>query len=138
MARPRKPTAELELNGAFRKDPQRRRVDPPTAGPLGDPPPCLPEACHAMWYELSEIAPLGVLRASDRWLVETAVRLMWAQRYDEKFSVSKLTQLNWCMSRMGMTPSDRSKVHAPKEKAASPFSKFAAKIKDARKEPPVH
>lgn len=32
MARPRKPTNVLELNGAFKKNPQRKREDAETAG----------------------------------------------------------------------------------------------------------
>lgn len=139
MARPRKPTAELELRGAFRKDPKRRRKDPETAGPLGEPPAGWSEELKAVWYELADIAPIQVLRVRDRWIVETACRLMYAQRTDPDMSSAKLSQLLWCLSHMGMTPSDASKVHAPKEKQESPFSKFARKVSAARKDPPpVH
>jgi hypothetical protein len=140
MARPRKPTADLELRGAFRKNPQRRRKDPETAGPLGEPPPGWSEDLKAIWFELADIAPLGVLRIRDRWLVETACLLKHEERTDAVgMSSANRALLVTCLSRMGMTPSDASKVHAPKEKQASPFSKFAAKVSAARKDPsPVH
>lgn len=135
----RKPTAQLELNGAFRKDPQRRRTDPATAGPLGEPPASMPIEMHAIWNELADIAPLNVLRVRDRWIVETAVRLMYRQRTDDDMPTSKLARLLWCLSHLGMTPSDASKVHAPKEKPDSAFGKFARKLQEARKETkPVH
>ena len=42
MARPRKPTAQLELEGAFKKNPQRKRIphmrigDQPSRNPEGE------------------------------------------------------------------------------------------------------
>lgn len=139
MSRPRKPTADLELRGAFRKNPQRRRKDPETAGPLGEPPAGWAPELKAVWYELAENAPLQVLRVRDRWLVELACRLKYQERTDPDMSSAKLALLLNCLSRMGMTPSDASKVHAPKEKQESPFSKFARKVSAARKDPtPVH
>lgn len=139
MARPRKPTAALELNGAFRKNPQRKRQDPATSGPLGEPPATLPEIFHATWFEIASEAPLDVLRVRDRKLVELVARLTYQLRNDPEIPVGKLALLMQCLSRLGMTPSDASKVHAPKEKSESPFSKFGRKVKEARKEtPPVH
>jgi hypothetical protein len=70
MGRPRKPTAVLELTGAFRKNPQRKRTEPPTAGPLGDPPEHFTAEQAAVWHELASICPPGVLMRSDRVVVE--------------------------------------------------------------------
>jgi hypothetical protein len=138
MARPRKPTAELELRGAFRKDPQRRRVDPET-NPLGEPPPGMSEEIQARWFELAEQAPLGVLRSRDRVILECAAYLLHRRRTVTDWPMAEQAQLTKCLSLMGMTPSDASKVHAPKEKPVSAFSKFARKVSQARKDPaPVH
>jgi hypothetical protein len=38
MARPRTPTNVLEIRGAFKKHPERKREDPEPAGELGEPP----------------------------------------------------------------------------------------------------
>jgi hypothetical protein len=136
MARPRKPSAELERNGAFAKNPKRRRVDPQTRGPIGDPPPSMPERLHALWYELIEHAPIDVLRSRDRLIVELAVRVLAAIRAEESPDPALVSQLKGCLSAMGMTPADASKVHAPKEKVENPFAEFASKAIEARK--PVH
>lgn len=139
MARPRKPTEELERNGAFAKNPKRKRVDPKTTGPVGDPPPGMPLELHAIWYELAEHAPLNVLRSADRALLEIACRLLHAIRKSPILILVEpplYAQFIKCLSAMGMTPVDRSKVHAPQEKAENRFAKFASKASEARK--PVH
>jgi hypothetical protein len=132
MARPRKPTAELELRGAFKKDPQRRRVDPKTKGPIGNPPPGMGEHMHATWYELIEHSPLNVLKSRDRIILELAVRVLYAIRLSDVPDTALVSQLKGCLSSMGMTPADASKVHAPQEKPANPFAKFAGKASEAR------
>lgn len=138
MARPRKPTAELELNGAFRKDPQRRRVDPETRE-LGEPPPEMPPEIQARWFELADQAPLGVLRARDRVLLECAAYLLHGRRTVTGWPMAEQAQLTKIMSLLGMSPTDASKVNAPKDEPANPFTKFAEKIKKARRStPPVH
>jgi hypothetical protein len=138
MARPRKPTAELELKGAFAKNPKRRRVDPKTSGPIGDPPPSMELELHATWHELADQAPLNVLRSADRALLEVATILLFTIRRTSRAALepAMIGQLLKCLSAMGMTPVDRSKVHAPQEKADNPFAKYASKAAEARK--PVH
>lgn len=139
MARPRKPTAELERNGAFAKNPNRKRKDPQTSGPVGDPPPSMNLQLHATWYELAEHAPINVLRSADRALLEMATKLLYGFRAMPMAALPEpalISQFIKCLSAMGMTPVDRSKVHAPQEKAENPFAKFASKAAEARK--PVH
>jgi len=139
MARPRKPTAALELIGAFDKNPKRRRVDPKTSGPVGEPPPSMNLELHGTWHELAEYAPLNVLRSADRALLEMATKLLFNFRrlpFDVLPESALIAQFIKCLSAMGMTPSDRSKVHAPQEKLDNPFAKFAGKAKEARQ--PVH
>jgi hypothetical protein len=139
MARPRKPTAELKLNGAFAKNPNRKRVDPKTSGPVGDPPPSLSLELHATWHELAGQAPINVLRSADRALLEMATRLLFSFRASPILPEPALIgQFLKCLSAMGMTPVDRSKVHAPQDKPDNPFAKFAGKASEARKSAPVH
>ncbi len=76
MARPRKPTAVLELTGAFKHNPQRKRPnEPKESRPLGDPPARLPAAARRYWRELADMAGVSLTRR-DRWTVELAARLM--------------------------------------------------------------
>jgi hypothetical protein len=108
MGRPRKPTAVLELTGAFRKNPQRRRTDPVATGPLGDPPAHFTAELVSMWHELASLCPPGVLTASDRFLVEIAAVLMLRVR--KQAHILRRADLNLLisvLSRMGMSPADR-------------------------------
>jgi phage terminase small subunit len=131
MARPRKPTAALELNGAFKKNKGRTRVDPRTTGPLGPPPSDLRPEEKDRWREIVRIAPLGVLTNADRGIVELTARL-WAilkkDGFDRRYglSSSQSVLLKECFSKLGMTPSDRAKVAvSPEEKPAeNPFEEF--------------
>jgi hypothetical protein len=125
MARPRTPTATLEARGAFVKDPQRKRQDAPPRGPLGEPPAHLSAELQAVWCELRDYMPEGVATAGDRASFEDLVCLKYERRTDPKFSMAKQAQLNWLYSHFGMTPSDRSKVHAAKpEGETDPAAKY--------------
>lgn len=129
MARPRKPTPLLELTGAFQKDPQRARPhEPKPAGPLGDPPECFNDepgleakelldraALRAAWHELTGMVAAGVLTISDRWLVELACRTMQQVRKGAALAAERNLLLS-CLSRMGLTPADRSRIAVPQEK----------------------
>jgi hypothetical protein len=115
MARPRKPTPLLELTGAFQKDPQRARPhEPKPAGPLGDPPVDFDEVLTALWGELVRMVPANVLTVSDRWLVELACRTMRDVKQGKALASEKNLLLA-CLSRMGLTPADRSKIAVPQE-----------------------
>jgi hypothetical protein len=84
MGRPRKPTKELELSGAFEKHPERKREradEPKPDGPIGPPPPhWLVDSgafkfqeygrLIAIWHELIAQAPPGVLTIADRTQLE--------------------------------------------------------------------
>ena len=71
MARPRKPTAIMELVGAYRKNPQRRpQNEPEPRGPFPDDPPGhLPPELKAAWQAIVDVVPVGVLQASDIFVV---------------------------------------------------------------------
>jgi hypothetical protein len=133
MPRPRKSTSELEKNGAFAKNPSRRRSDPKTKGPIGDPPPSLPLDLHAIWYEIADAAPLGVLTHADRLFLASFSRWQHRERTAEKWTAADAAALCWFYVRAGMTPADRSRVHATADKATNPFAKFAKKAESAWK-----
>ena len=116
MARPRKPTAVLELTGAFQKNPQRRRAnEPKPTGSLGEPPVDFDEVLRALWQDLARMVPAGVLTNADRWLVELTCRTMRQVRKGTALAAERNLLLS-CLSRMGLTPADRSKIAVPQEK----------------------
>lgn len=126
MARPRKPTAALELKGAFKKDPKRKAAranEPKVAAPIGPPPNSLEGDAAAIWNELIEHG--FWLTAADRMLLEIACRLF------DMFRVGTLdgggiSKLITALSKLGFSPTDRSKVQAPgsKEPEDNPYSEF--------------
>lgn len=127
MARPRTPTNVLDARGAFRKNPQRERVDPPTAGKLRPP----PKGSHfnddrrQVWKELVKAAPKDVLTESDRFALEIACLLMVEFRENPlDFPAAKLVRLETLLGKFGMTPADRAKVAGAKDKKknTNPFA----------------
>lgn len=125
MPRPRKPTEVLELTGAFRRNPQRKReVGAKSEKGLGTPPAHLSAAETACWREVVGNAPAGVLTSADRPLVEIVARLM-ARFREDWLKGSEFAILLQCLVRLGWTPSDRSKVAAPADdKPEGEFSDF--------------
>jgi len=127
--RPPKPSKVLEMTGAFKKDPQRRRKragEPESAGPVGGPPdpftrnpdsPELQKLC-LIWDELVADAPPGVLTRSDRIHLEVVCRLLLKVRGNYA-KANEITQLNRMLGQIGMNPSDRARVqvHRPAEPA---------------------
>lgn len=163
MARPRKPTSVLELSGAFKKDPQRKRAnEPKELRALGDPPDRLPAEAIPFWNELIAIAPRGVLTIADRWAVELAATLMAKAtrdcpsveqvvellKYDElltddlkkllhrqAISAAELATLRSLLAALGMTPADRSKLSVPTEKPKNPFADLVQESQALRNRP---
>jgi len=132
MPTPRKPTALLLLNGGLNHDKKRyqnRTAEPVPAGDLGPPPKHFSAALKAVWKELAKQIPPGVLTIADRVILELACRLTLKMRTEE-FTSSNAAQLVSCLSRLAMTPADRSKTQvAPTATNSalppSPFAKFA-------------
>jgi hypothetical protein len=135
MGRPRTPTPLLELRGAYKHDPKRKRArqaEPKAGGPLDGAPTSFSAELVSVWDELCELAPPGVLGKADRWLVEVTCQLMLKFRVigllrGSGMSSAELNLLVSCLSRMGMTPSDRSRVgiQTPKETAAGDRDRLA-------------
>lgn len=84
MSRPREPAAILELRGAFRANPQRRRQDAEGAGAFQpDPPAHLPQDIVPAWTYVVARVPKIALSSSDEVLVEEAAALLaglWSLR----------------------------------------------------------
>lgn len=129
MARPRIPTKVLELRGAFKNHPERRKEradEPEVAGALGTAPDCLDEAEKARWTELRKTLPW--LTVADRFLVEQTCRLIVLERKGTAtVAQQKLLQMNYQL--MGATPSTRSRVKLPPKvdtKSKNPFKALTA------------
>ena len=126
VGRPRKPTAVLEMSGAFQRNPQRRRArvnEPEVKLGVGDPPACFlipePESGYqeaarlkAIWEQIAEEGPW--ISRSSRGTVETLCRITDAI----KRKAGKLPQLavveDKLRSSLGLTEASRSHVDAPK------------------------
>jgi hypothetical protein len=114
MSRPRIPTSTLANRGSFIHNPDRleaRANEPTPTGELGEPPASLTHLQKSIWLELAALIPPGVAGNCDRWIVEIAVKLMSKVRRGVAKGV-EVSQLLACLSRMGMTPADRSRVKA--------------------------
>ncbi|NVD41283.1 hypothetical protein HT585_20620 [Ensifer sp. HO-A22] len=126
MARPRKPTAALELKGAYKKDPQRkaeRKDEPKPSGAVGLAPDFFDADERLIWDDL---AGFGFwLTDADRLMLEIAVKLMSMFRKGT-LDGGGISKLITALSKLGFSPTDRSKVQAPgaKEPEADPFADF--------------
>ena len=128
MAQPRKPSAILERNGAFAKNPDRARAranEPKDMIPLGPPSDTLTEEETETWHELVQEAPAGVVTEADRRIMEVLTVLAIRLRKRE-LDVAGMTQFVKFLGLLGMTPADRSRVTATPQKAENKFSKRAS------------
>lgn len=118
--RPRTPAKILELKGAFKKDPQRRRVDAEGAGPFtGEPPTHLPQDAVRAWRYLVERLPKAALSSSDDVAVEVTARLLtqfWAG------NIAVVTEMRQWLGKLGMTPVDRAKIPGAPPQTDNPFA----------------
>lgn len=123
MPRPRTPAQVAASTGAAVKNPQRfRDRKAPKALPLGAPPKHFDARHKAAWAEFADEMPW--LSKSDRVLVETASRLRVGMQTNPEFPIGGYAQLRMCLSAMGGTPADRTKVSAPEEEDDDPAAKF--------------
>lgn len=116
MARNRTPTNVLDLKGSYKNHPERKREranEPEPKAGIGPSPDHFDELQQKTWNELVGIIPAGVLGDCDRWTVEIAVRLMCKLRADGGLAGAEYGNLIKCLSVMGMTPADRSRVKVP-------------------------
>lgn len=127
MPRPRKPSNILELNGAFKANPQRRRkVIHPAPTDLGAPPAWMTREQAAVWHEIMEIAPPNIIKSTDAIAVSVFACLVCEFRADPVlFSSARVAQLMGFFSRFGMTPADREKISIDQGEITPPkFAEF--------------
>jgi hypothetical protein len=116
MARPRTPTALLELRGAFKNHPSRlkdRKYEPLVSTPLPEPPSRLNNQTASMWREMK--ARGFWLTSADKFLVEIAAILMAAYRGDRQKS-GDTALLIGLLGKIGFSPNDRVKLNLPQAK----------------------
>jgi phage terminase small subunit len=116
----------LELKGAFKKNPNRRReAEPEAVGELGDPPSDLNLEAVLVWKEIKPLIPAGVATASDAFAFEVFCTLAAQFRSDPKeFPASKLIRLETLWGRFGLDPSQRAKLSVPKGPKKNEFDDF--------------
>ena len=146
MGRPRKPTQELELNGAFEKDPQRKRAraqEPKSEDPIGPAPQHwdVPDGAlrcqefqrlRVIWEELVSQAPPGVLSSSDRCHLEIICGLLDKYRRNV-LKDAGLKTLNKMMGEIALNAAARSRftvkvfsgAQAPSNKEDNAFTAIA-------------
>ncbi len=123
----RKATAVIEASGGFKKNPQRKRSDPPCSNEVGQAPDYFSEYERAIWHELIRTSPKGVLKTSDRTALEVASALLADFRLDRaSFSPARLTALQKSLASLGRTPVDRGRLVTTEPEIAedNPFAMF--------------
>lgn len=123
MSRPRTPKSVAEVTGASVLHPGRHagRFEPKVPK-LGGPPKSLTDGEVGAWEKFRDEMPW--LGKSDRVLVAIASKLCDRLMTDPEMGVNALAQLRMCLSSMGGTPADRSKVGASDEPEDDPAHKF--------------
>ena len=112
MGRPTQPSAISDAKGYYLKHPERKPVgEPVVTKPLGGPPKHLTDDEKKLWREFAKMVPYGVAKFSDRWAVEKLVRLFDKERKGT-IRVAEGGQLLALFAKFGLTPSDRTKIHA--------------------------
>ena len=116
-----KPTAIKEASGAYKKNPSRRKKgEPQPLRGIGKAAESRNVEYSAVWDELVNDIPPGVLFCSDRVWLEIAVTLLCEFRQmGSEFSGAKLNQLQKALSHLGMSPVDRTRIVAEQAEESS-------------------
>ena len=126
MARPRKPTAQLELEGAFKKNPRRkaaREGEPVVENPVGSPPKHVSKQAALIWRRVVKEAYW--LRSTHRDVLEVfcAYKSLF-EANPADMSAAQVAQMMKAMTELGLTAASQTKVKAP-EKAKEEDNPFA-------------
>ena len=126
MPKPRKPTAVLDLNGAYKKNPSRRRENEPKIDKLvGDPPAYFDKEQAAMWHEIKSCLVDGVALLSDKFSLEILCNtLVEYRRNPFEFTAADKAQLRAMLNSFGMSPGSRAGIEIPRSNDDNPFTKF--------------
>jgi hypothetical protein len=134
MPNPRKTTEQHQLSGQLSARPGRfseqgRGQEPKPDPMVGEVPSHLNEPQKDIWLELLEQIPPSVATKADRVCLEIAVRMVERMRHAHDkatcivgcpgvMTSSDYGTLNRCLSQLGMTPADRSKIRVSAPTAA--------------------
>ena len=112
MAAPRTPVGKAKVTGAAMRNPKRHadRAEPQT-GSLGGAPMHLDKYGKRAWERFR--AELPWLTSGDRALLEIASMVRGEMLKGEIPGVTKLSMYQSVLSKLGATPTDRSKVTLP-------------------------
>ena len=127
MARPRKPTKVLELNGTFKNTPKRKKArenEPVVEEGIGKHPCFLNEEQIAAWNWIVSVAPEGVLTSADAPFVAN-LSVLQAQIMTGDAPMGAYGLLQAGLGKLGMTPADRSKVSVPQKPKQNRWSSLA-------------
>lgn len=114
MTKQRTPTKILEMRGAFKKNPQRRRTEEPQPEHLiaADPPDHWAEDVQQAYRDIVGSCVPGVLTDMDTLAVEVAARSLaqLRHRFEEKgkATMADARAVYLMLGKLGMNPSDRS------------------------------
>jgi hypothetical protein len=110
MPHPRLPVAKAAATGAAIKNPGRHkdRKGPKKVVPLGDPSPHLKDGGVIAWEGFKRELPW--LTEGHRALVEVASNLRGRMIDNEEVGVNALSLLQVCLSKLGATPTDETKL----------------------------
>lgn len=125
--RPRTPTKVLELKGAFKKHPERRREranEPQPMGQLGAPPKNLRKREQAVW-DLIAIAAPWLTDADRLFVAHTAMLGALVSMRKASPAEQRLYAVN--LGKLGLNPAERSKIQLPgARKKNTAFGEFRA------------
>lgn len=123
MARRRIPPAVARVTGRDQHDPGRfRGRNHPAAAPLGEAADWMADDARDCFEGFR--AELPWLRESDRALVEIAASLRGRMVASPDVGLKALNALRLCLSAMGATPTDRSKITTTDDREPDPAAKF--------------
>ena len=123
MPRPRLPSAKAKTAGRDVINPGRfKNRKEPKARPLGNPPKWMNEAQCESWHVIAYEIPW--LNSSHRVLLSIAVVIHARMSAGQDVGVPALNTLRLCMSQMGASPVDASKVTVPDEGEEDPAEAF--------------
>ena len=120
MARPRTPTNIIDLKGAFKVNPERKRpAEPAPNAPFDLKPPAYLLACQKKtWREVVKRVPAGVLGDADRMHVEIVACLLADFRsLQGAMDTTRIGRLTQEMGKLGLNPSARASLVVDKPKA---------------------
>lgn len=123
MARPRSPREKARVTGQDVVNPGRYEGrSEPESPSLGEPSVWMSEHQCMAWEAFRKELPW--LCESDRALLEVASTIRGNLIADGSIGVNQMTTLRQCLSQMGATPADRSKVTLPDAKEDNPNDKY--------------